>query len=325
MTALLEVRDLGVRFRTRGGRILRALDGISFDLDAGETLGVVGESGCGKSTLARALVGLVRPAAGRATLAGNPPRPRDIQLVFQNPLASLDPRMTVARIIAEPLQSLAPKLSRRDLRVRVAAMLERVGLGDAYLDRYPHELSGGQCQRVALARALIAEPRVLVCDEAVSALDVSIRGQIVDLIVGVQRDSGLAVMFIAHDLAITRRISHRVLVMYLGRIMELGDSESLYMHPRHPYTRALLAAVPIADPVRARTRRAPVEGEPPSPLTPPSGCVFRTRCPYAIARCTAEVPLLRPFDGSLVACHRAEELAAADPAARLEGGRSGVL
>lgn len=316
MTALLQVRDLAVRYRAGGRKRLVALTGLNLDLEAGETLGVVGESGCGKSTLARALVGLVRPAAGRVLLDGRDIHARagrhwrrDIAIVFQDPLASLDPRMTVARIVAEPLRTFEPKLSRTEVDGRVASMLERVGLAAEYLQRYPHELSGGQCQRVAIARALIAGPRLLVCDEAVSALDASVRAQVLALLADLQRELNLAVLFIAHDLAVTRRISRRVLVMYLGRAMELADSASLYQRPRHPYTRALLAAAPVADPARARDRRAPVTGEPPSPLTPPTGCVFRTRCPYAIARCADAVPALREFQGGLVACHRAEELA----------------
>lgn len=336
MMPLLRAADLQVRFDVRGRRHapVRAVDGVSFDLAAGETLGIVGESGCGKSTLARALVGLVRPSAGRLELRGEDllqarrrsrRQRRDLQLVFQDPLAALDPRMTAGRIVAEPLRSFEPQLTRAERHSRVAAMLARVGLERRHLNRYPHEFSGGQCQRIGIARALIAAPAVLVCDEPVSALDVSIRAQIVELLQTLQQELDLALLFIAHDLAVVRQISHRVLVMYLGRAMELAPSDALYRRPRHPYTRALLAAVPVPDPVRARTGRPVLEGEPPSPSAPPSGCVFRTRCPYAIARCAAEIPPLRPFAGGEVACHRAEEIAAGAAPARLDAQRSDVL
>ena len=256
---LLSVRDLEVRFGT-----LRALDGVSFDAFPGETLGIVGESGSGKSTLARAILQLVRPTAGSVKLLGEEltmldPRSlralrRDMQIVLQDPLGSLNPRMTAREIIAEPLHTHAPDLTTDEVDARVAASLERVGLLDRQADRYPHEFSGGQCQRIGIARALILSPKLLICDEPVSALDVSIRAQIVNLLMDLQRELGLTLLFIAHDLAIVRHISHRVMVMHRGRVVELADRDTLYAAPRHPYTRALLDAVPIPDPAVQRAR-----------------------------------------------------------------------
>lgn len=256
---LLAVKDLEVRF----GR-LRAVDGVSFDAFAGETLGIVGESGSGKSTLARAVLQLIRPTAGSVRLLGEElttldrrslrARRRDMQIVLQDPLGSLNPRMTAHEIIAEPLRTHTPELSANELAARVAASLERVGLLGRQANRYPHEFSGGQCQRIGIARALILEPKLLVCDEPVSALDVSIRAQIVNLLMDLQRDLGLTLLFIAHDLAVVRHISHRVMVMHRGRVVELADRETLYAAPQHPYTRALLDAVPIPDPAVQRAR-----------------------------------------------------------------------
>ncbi|MGD9292463.1 MAG: ATP-binding cassette domain-containing protein, partial [Gammaproteobacteria bacterium] len=236
--------------------VLRAVDGVSFDLDRGETLGVVGESGCGKSTLARAILGLVPLARGSVALEGravaygerNQWWRREIQVIFQDPLASLNPRMTVGQIVAEPLETLMPELSLPEMRRRVSGIMERVGLSAGHVNRYPHEFSGGQCQRIGIARALVSRPRIVLCDEPVSALDVSIQAQIVNLLTDLQQEMGLALVFIAHDLAVVRHISHRVMVMYLGRVAELADADDLYRHPKHPYTRALMAAVPVPDP-----------------------------------------------------------------------------
>ncbi len=313
---LLSVRDVAVEFRIpegvfRRSRVLRAVDGVSFDLARGETLGVVGESGCGKSTLARAILGLVPLARGIMTLdgqsldSGNGERwwRKDIQVIFQDPLASLNPRMTVGEIVAEPLETLMPELSRREMETRVISMMERVGLSSTQVNRYPHEFSGGQCQRIGIARALVSEPRVVLCDEPVSALDVSIQAQIVNLLTDLQKEMGLALLFIAHDLAVVRHISHRVMVMYLGQVAETTDADTLYRRPLHPYTRALMAAVPVPDPGRRARDVEIVRGDVPSLLAPPSGCPFRTRCPLAVARCAAEAPALRMVGKTAVACH----------------------
>ncbi len=317
---LLSVRDVAVEFRIpegvfRRARVLRAVDGVSFDLASSETLGVVGESGCGKSTLARAILGLVPLARGTITLDGRPLDSgngerwwrRDIQVIFQDPLASLNPRMTVGEIVSEPLETLMPELSRQEMKDRVISMLERVGLSAGQINRYPHEFSGGQCQRIGIARALVSEPRVVLCDEPVSALDVSIQAQIVNLLTDLQQEMGLALLFIAHDLAVVRHISHRVMVMYLGRVAESTDADTLYRRPQHPYTRALMAAVPVPDPGRRAGDVEIVRGDVPSPLAPPSGCAFRTRCPMAVARCAEETPNLRQIGGTAVACHLLEE------------------
>jgi len=297
---------------------------MHFDLAACETLGIVGESGCGKSTLARALVGL-QPATSGAVLldgsdvtrldaAGRRRIRRDIQLVFQDPLASLDPRMTVGQSIAKPLLNLCPELNALERWKRVLSMLKRVGLKPEHAQRYPHEFSGGQCQRIGIARALVVKPRVLVCDEPVSALDMSIRAQIIELLMELQREMGLAMIFIAHDLAVVRQISHKVIVMYLGKVMEQAPVDDLFDQPHHPYTKALISAVPVPDPHIERTRtRIILDGELPSPAEPPSGCLFRTRCHFAHDRCSRDVPNLRliKLTRSGVACHYAEEIARA--------------
>ncbi len=319
---LLSVRDLQVHFPVlpqgglfRKARTLRAVDGVSFDLQPGETLGVVGESGCGKSTLARGILGLVPPAGGSVRLKGEElvglsrremrDRRRLMQMIFQDPLASLDPRMTVGQIIAEPLQTFEPRLGREARRQKVQEMMERVGLLPNQINRYPHEFSGGQCQRIGIARALIVRPEMIICDEPVSALGVSIQAQVVNLLMDLQREFGVALIFIAHDLSVVEHISHRVMVMYLGRVAELSDSDTLYQHPRHPYTRALIDAVPIPDPAIERAKReVSLRGDLPSPLDPPGGCAFRTRCPKAHPRCADEVPILRELEpGRWVACH----------------------
>lgn len=313
---LLAVRRLKVHYRLAPsipwGRPgwLKAVDGVDFNLAAGETLGIVGESGCGKSTLARALAGLQPVTAGgieyggrnlaRLDVAGWRPLRREIQMVFQDPLASLDPRMTIGASIAEPLEALYPEIGRAERAARVQAMLEKVGLSASLINRYPHEFSGGQCQRVGIARALVVRPRVLICDEPVSALDVSVQAQIVNLLADLQAEYGLSMLFIAHDLAVVRHISRRVLVMYLGKVMEQATREALFESPVHPYTRALLAAVPGA----GGASREPLEGEIPSPADPPPGCVFVTRCPIADAHCARHPPtLVRAVHGGYSACH----------------------
>ena len=310
---LLSVRDLHVHFKVRGEglmapkRTLRAVNGVSLDLYPGETLGIVGESGCGKSTLARAILNLIPATAGKVVWMGRDMSSatpadwqqvrRSVQMVFQDPLASLNPRMNVARIIGEPLRTHRPDMAQEEVLARVKAMLRKVGLAEAHLYRYPHEFSGGQCQRIGIARALILEPKLIVCDEPVSALDVSIQAQIINLLKDLQQEMQLALVFIAHDLAVVKHVSQRILVMYLGRTMELADKHALYADPKHPYTRALLSAVPLADPRRERGKAIQMlSGDLPSPIDPPSGCVFRTRCPHAFERCAAEVPPLKPIN-----------------------------
>jgi peptide/nickel transport system ATP-binding protein len=319
---LLEVDDLRVHFRLAPEttfarpRLLKAVDGVNLDLRPGETLGVVGESGCGKSTLARAVLRLVPATTGRVCLLGEDITAkdkkamrihrRDMQVIFQDPLASLNPRMTVGGIIAEPLWTHFPSMPRREVRQKVEAMLGRVGLGPEHVNRYPHEFSGGQCQRIGIARALVLQPKLVICDEPVSALDVSIQAQIVNLLMDLQAEMNLSLVFIAHDLAVVRHISHRIMVMYLGRIAEIADRNALYEQPMHPYTQALIRAVPIPDPQKERAKpHAPLQGDLPSPVNPPSGCAFRTRCPIAVARCAVETPELRRIAGHLVACHEA--------------------
>lgn len=324
---MLAVRDLSVHFPVRGegllphAEVLRAVDGISFDVHRGEVLGVVGESGCGKSTLARAVLGLIPASAGSVRFCGTELTSldavamrglrRQLQMIFQDPLASLDPRMTVGEIVAEPLQALLPQLPRAERRRRVLDILGRVGLLTAHINRYAHEFSGGQAQRIGIARALVVEPTLVVCDEPVSALDVSIKSQVINLLLDLRSDHGLTYVFVAHDLASVRHIANRVAVLYLGRMMEIADRDALYAQPLHPYTRMLLSAAPIPDPDAARRRTiSVVRGELPSPINPPSGCVFRTRCAFATERCSVERPALRDIDGRRVACHHAEAIAA---------------
>lgn len=313
----LAVRNLSVRFRLKTGQALQALTDVSFSVQAGETLGIVGESGCGKSTLARAILQLVTPAQGTVEWQGKTLNPHDkasmkayrraVQCIFQDPLDALNPRMTVGDIVQEPLLALRPELGKAAIRQRAADLLQAVGLESGMHNRYPHEFSGGQCQRIGIARALSVEPQVIVCDEPVSALDVSIQGQVVKLLADLQRDHHLTLLFISHDLRVVRTLSQRVLVLYLGRIMEVADTVRLYAEPLHPYTRLLLAAIPLIDPQQERARLAQIRvgaGELPSPLNPPSGCVFHTRCPQAEAKCRAQVPALREvLQGRWVACH----------------------
>ncbi len=318
---ILTVRDLKVYFPIRSGKLfvaprpLKAVDGVSFDLFGGETLGVVGESGCGKSTLGRGILQLLPLTGGEVFWQGDPLHGlsskemilyrKDLQIIFQDPLASLNPRMTIGDIIAEPLTVHFPEMSAQERKEKVAEIMEQVGLLPLMINRYPHEFSGGQCQRIGVARAMILRPKLIVCDEPVSALDVSIQAQIVNLIQELQHSFGLSLIFISHDLSVVRHISHRIMVLYLGNVMEIADKESLYTSPLHPYTKALISAVPIPDPERERNKqRIVLEGDLPSPLSPPSGCVFRTRCPMAWSRCAEEKPALRKVgDQRYVACH----------------------
>ena len=317
---VLEVADLVVHFPGAGGPPVRAVDGVSFTVGAGETLGLVGESGCGKSTVSNAVVGLLRPSSGSvrvqgAEIAGADRRTlhrmrANVQMVFQDPATSLNPRMTIGSAVGEPL-TVRGIARGRALRERVAALLTEVGLRPDHAARYPHQFSGGQRQRAVIARALALRPALLVCDEPVSALDVSVRAQILNLLVDLQAAHGMASLFVSHDLAVIRHVCDRVAVMYLGHLAELAPRDALFAAPRHPYTAALLAAVPEPDPALQRAKlRVPLRGEIPSPANPPPGCVFHTRCPLAIERCRAEVPMWRAVGASMVACHRAEAVSA---------------
>ncbi|NWH08630.1 MAG: dipeptide ABC transporter ATP-binding protein [Alphaproteobacteria bacterium] len=319
---ILTVDDVRVHFPVPQGLFapplpLKAVDGVSFDIKAGETLGIVGESGCGKSTLGRAILQLIKPTSGRIIWMGEDiagisdrkmrPKRRDLQIIFQDPLASLNPRMTVGDIIAEPLDSFFPRMKREERKAKVKDIMAKVGLLPEMINRYPHEFSGGQAQRIGIARAMVLRPKLIVCDEPVSSLDVSIRAQIVNLLSDLQKEFGLSLVFISHDLSVIRHVSHRILVLYLGKIMELATSDLLNKRPRHPYTEALLSAAPIPDPEIEKAKKRIVIGEDlPSPINPPSGCVFRTRCPKAQERCAIEFPFLEAreaVDGSLTACH----------------------
>jgi oligopeptide/dipeptide ABC transporter ATP-binding protein len=315
---VLEVSDLRKHFPVRKGLLRRtvgqvlAVDGISFAIGAGETLGLVGESGCGKSTVARSVLRLIEPTSGTIRLNGAEitgldkaamrPHRREMQIIFQDPFSSLNPRMSAGDIVAEPLR-VHGLLQGRDGAERVAALFEQVGLRRTQMRNYPHEFSGGQRQRVCIARALALGPRLIVADEPVSALDVSIQAQVINLMVDLQRAQRLAYLFVAHDLAVVAHISHRIAVMYLGKIVELADKRTLFRNPLHPYTEALLSAVPVANPAVKRAKRL-LPGDVPSPLKPPPGCAFHPRCAYAVARCRAEAPALREVaPGHSVAGH----------------------
>jgi oligopeptide/dipeptide ABC transporter ATP-binding protein len=340
MTALLEVNGLVKHFvaaRSVFGRptaYIKAVDGVSFTVEAGKTLALVGESGCGKSTVSRLVLRLIEPDAGTVRFEGrdlgaldaNELRAfrRDAQIIFQDPYASLNPRMTVSQILTEPLalHDLVPAPRRRE---RVGELLRLVGLESRFARRYPHEFSGGQRQRIAIARALAVEPKLIICDEPVSALDVSIRSQILNLLRDLQDRLGLAYIFVSHDLAVVKHIADRVAVMNLGGIVETADADALFAAPRHPYSRALLSAIPVPKP-QAKRSRIVLQGEMPSALNPPSGCRFHTRCPYAIERCCTEVPLLlADGTGHATACHRTAELPAPGNIVPADGGFSPAL
>jgi oligopeptide transport system ATP-binding protein len=325
MAALLEIKNLSKSFSIPTGLLarpleLKALQDITFTVERGETLGIVGESGCGKSTLGRCILQLIPPDQGQVLwlgqdltrLSGEEMRRRreDLQIIFQDPLASLNPRMTVGDIIEDPLKTLKPKMKRDERRARVLRIMESVGLLPEMINRYPHEFSGGQAQRIGIARALITEPKLIVCDEPVSALDVSIQAQILNLLADLKDAFGLTLIFISHNLSVVRHVSDRILVLYLGRIVELAAGNEIYDDPKHPYTRALLTAVPIPDPRLARQRNIDaLRGEIPSPINQPSGCTFRTRCRYAKPLCAETRPPLERLEGGrLVACHRWREI-----------------
>ena len=324
---LVEIEHLKQYFATRGStgkkQWVQAVDDVSFFIYKGETLGLVGESGCGKTTVGRTMLRLYEPTDGRIVYDGKVlfdkckniavnmmPYRRKMQVVFQDPYASLDPRMTIGDIVGEPIDIHSLASSKAERRERIISLLERVGLNSEHANRYPHEFSGGQRQRVGIARALAVDPEFIVCDEPVSALDVSIQAQVVNMFEDLQAELGLTYLFIAHDLSVVRHISNRIGVMYLGKLVELADSFELITKSLHPYTRSLISAIPIADPVAARAnQRIPLSGDVPSPVNPPSGCRFRTRCPYADECCANETPQLKEVSaGHFVACHHIDKV-----------------
>lgn len=315
---VLEVENLVKHFPIRKGLLSRtvgnvhAVDGISFTVERHETLGLVGESGCGKSTTGKAILNFIKPTSGKIKLDGKRiddlspsrmrPMRRELQMIFQDPFSSLNPRQTVGEIVREPLHNFQT-LGRQEEKERVVDLLNRVGLPSDAAARYPHEFSGGQRQRIGIARALALNPKLIVCDEPVSALDVSVQAQVVNLLMDLQNELNLSYLFVAHDLAVVEHISHRVAVMYLGKIVELAEKKPLFSNPLHPYTEALLAAVPRPDP-RAKSERVVLTGDVPSPINPPKGCRFHTRCPYAFDRCRVEEPQFREVQtGRFAACH----------------------
>lgn len=315
---VLKVENLKVHFPVKGGlfgkkQVVKAVDGVSFSIYPKETFGLVGESGCGKSTTGRAIVKLYEPTEGTITYHGEDVTKikgnhlsafrRDVQMIFQDPYASLNPRMTVGEIIREPMDIHHIFNTKAEREMRVRELLEIVGLKPDHIRRYPHEFSGGQRQRIGIARTLALNPQFIVCDEPISALDVSIQAQVINLLEHIQKEMGISYLFIAHDLSMVKHISDRIGVMYLGHIVEIGDSDDVYHRPLHPYTQALLSAVPIPDPKAAREKkRIVLEGELPSPIDPPSGCVFRTRCPHATKRCAQEQPGMVQVGKRQVAC-----------------------
>ena len=326
-TKLLEIKDLKKHFSIKKGgfnnrQTVKAVDGVTLDIFKGETLGLVGESGCGKTTLGRTIIRLYEPTSGTIIYDGKPiydsekkiaekmlPYRRKMQIIFQDPSASLDPRMTVGEIVGEALDIHKLYQGKGDRVARIKQLLDAVGLNTEHANRFPHEFSGGQQQRIGIARALAVEPEFIVCDEPISALDVSIQSQVVNMLEDLQEELGLTYLFIAHDISVVRHISNRIGVMYLGNVVELADSYELYRNPIHPYTKTLMSAVPIPDPVVTRSReRMILEGDIPSPINPPSGCKFHTRCPYATERCKQEIPTFRDYgDGHFAACHLLEK------------------
>lgn len=320
---LLEVKDLSVFYTIKGGFLrnktkkMKAVNQMNFKLYKGETLGIVGESGCGKSTLAKAIVGLNTDLSGSIVwlgknIAGQSKEEwkntrKEIQMIFQDPLASLNPRMTIGDIIAEPLRTHFPKMPAKAIKEQVEEMMQKVGLLPNLINRYPHEFSGGQCQRIGIARTLVLKPKLIVCDEPVSALDVSIQAQVVNLLKSLQEQTQLSLIFIAHDLSVVKHISDRVLVMYLGNCVEVAPYLHIYDEAKHPYTKALMSAVPIPDPKIQRDKKIQLlEGDLPSPINPPSGCVFRTRCPIASEECATTIPKLKGEAEHLYACLKVE-------------------
>jgi len=319
---ILQIKNL-YKVYTSKNITVKAVTDISFNIKKGETIGIVGESGCGKTTLGRCIVRGIQATSGQVLYTAEDGATydflnidkkklkelrKDIQMIFQDPYSSLDPRMTVLNIITEPLKANFPKMKKSEMELRAAEIAEKVGLNSSYLKRYPHAFSGGQRQRIGIARALVINPRVIVCDEPVSALDVSIQAQVINLLKDLQRELGLTYIFISHDLSVVEHISDKVGVMYLGKMVEFAETEALFSKPLHPYTEALLSSVPVADPT-VKMNRIPLKGEIPNPANPPSGCYFHERCSYCIDRCTKESPEYREIEKDrFVACHRAEEL-----------------
>ena len=319
---ILDVKNIRMNFASKGITV-RAVNDVSFAVKQGETIGIVGESGCGKTTLGRCIVRAYQPTSGGVTYTTEDGKEieflqidkktmkqyrKEIQMIFQDPYSSLDPRMTVRDIIKEPLQANFPKMPKEEMERRVMDIAAKVGLNTSYLKRYPHAFSGGQRQRIGIARALVLNPRIIVCDEAVSALDVSIQAQVINLLHDLQKEFNLTYLFISHDLSVVEYISDKVGVMYLGKMVEFAETKELFSHPMHPYTESLLSAVPVADPTQ-QMDRIPLEGEIPNPANPPSGCFFHTRCRYCTEKCSQVAPEYVEMEpGHFVACHRAEEL-----------------